>query len=79
MHEEKMTTLHINGLVKVHTKELHELRMESEDLCPAAVQPDATQLPFKANMIMATTVLIRGHIQEIGVVEEDDFIVSLIN
>lgn len=55
MHEEKLKTFHsIDRLVQAQAKALDELRLESEELYQAAVQPDATLLPFKAKMVVAT-------------------------
>lgn len=50
-----MKTFHnIDRLVQAQTKALDELRLESEELYQAAVQPDANMLPFKATMVVAT-------------------------
>lgn len=50
-----MKTFHnIDRLVQAQTKALDELRLESEELYQAAVQPDANMLPFKAKMVVAT-------------------------
>lgn len=55
MHEDKLSTFHnIDRLVQAQTKALDELRLESEDLYEAAVQPDFTMLPFKGKMVVAT-------------------------
>lgn len=55
MHEEKLRTFqNIDSLVQAQTKALEELRLESEDLYLAAVQPDTTLLPYKARMVVAT-------------------------
>lgn len=55
MHEEKLKTFHsIDALVQAQTKALDELRLESEELYQAAVQPDPSMLPFKAKMIVHT-------------------------
>lgn len=55
MHNEKMRTFeNIDRLVQAQAKALDELRLESEDLYQAAIQPDTTMLPFKAQMVVAT-------------------------
>lgn len=55
MHDEKLKTFHkIDRLVHAQTKALDELRLESEELYQAAVQPDASLIPFKAKMVVST-------------------------
>lgn len=55
MHEEKVKTFQrIDRLMEAQTKALDELRLESEELYQAAIQPDATLLPYKAQMIVQT-------------------------
>ena len=55
MHEEKLKMFqNIDRVVQAQTKALDELRLESEDLYQAAVQPDTTLLPFKAKMVVHT-------------------------
>lgn len=55
MHANKLSTFHnIDRLVQAQTRALDELRLESEELYQAAVQPDLTMLPFKGKMVFAT-------------------------
>lgn len=55
MHNEKVATFQkIDRVIQAQTKALDELRLESEELYEAAIQPDATLLPFKARTIYHT-------------------------
>lgn len=49
-----MTFQGIDRLMQAQTKALDELKLVSLELYEAALQPDATLLPFKSHMIVVT-------------------------